>query len=91
MAHSLHAPQVASYIPQLARYDPKYWGVSVCTVDGQRLSLGDTATPFTMQSSSKPFTYAVCLNELGREVVHGFVGQEPSGRVFNELSLDNNS
>jgi len=82
---------VASYIPQLARYDPNYWGVSVCTVDGQRFSIGDTNVPFTLQSSSKPFTYAVCLNELGRNVVHQYVGQEPSGRVFNELTLDNNS
>jgi len=62
--------------------------VSVCTVDGQRFSIGDTGVPFTLQSSSKPFTYAVCLNELGRDVVHKYVGQEPSGRVFNELTLD---
>ena len=46
--------QVASYIPQLARYDPKYWGVSVCTVDGQRFSIGDTNTPFTLQVSRAP-------------------------------------
>ena len=52
---------------------------------------GDTKTPFTMQSCSKPFTYAVCLNELGSETVHQFVGQEPSGRMFNELSLDFNN
>ncbi len=25
---------------------------------------------FYLQSSSKPFTYAVCLNELGSEDVH---------------------
>ena len=43
------------------------------------------------QSSSKPFTYAVCLNELDRDTVHNYVGQEPSGRMFNELTLDNNS
>ena len=49
---------------------------------------GDTKTPFTMQSCSKPFTYAVCLNELGSETVHQFVGQEPSGRMFNNLCLD---
>ena len=50
--------------------------------------LGDTKTPFTMQSCSKPFTYAVCLNELGSETVHQYVGQEPSGRMFNNLCLD---
>ena len=43
------------------------------------------------QSSSKPFTYAVCLNELGNKTVHEYVGQEPSGRMFNELSLSSNS
>ncbi len=33
-----------------------------------RFSLGDTEVPFSMQSCSKPFTYAICLNELGSEV-----------------------
>lgn len=41
--------------------------------------------------NSKPLTYAIALNELGSEVVHRYVGQEPSGRMFNELILDHNS
>ena len=80
--------RVASYIPQLARYSPDHWAVSVCTVDGQRFSLGDIHTPFTMQSCSKPFTYGICLNELGSKVVHQYVSHEPSGRNFNEICLD---
>lgn len=83
--------KVASYIPQLARMNPEYWGVSVCTIDGQRFSIGDTTTPFTLQSCSKPLTYAIALESLGQEVVHQYVGQEPSGRNFNELVLDHNS
>jgi len=82
---------VASYIPQLAKYSPDNWAMSICTVDGQRFSLGNVNTMFTMQSCSKPFTYAVCLNELGNEIVHKYVGQEPSGRMFNNLSLDFNN
>ncbi|XP_058798525.1 glutaminase liver isoform, mitochondrial isoform X6 [Phymastichus coffea] len=82
--------KVASYIPQLARMNPEYWGVSVCSIDGQRFSIGDTTIPFTLQSCSKPLTYAIALERLGPEVVHQYVGQEPSGRNFNELVLDHN-
>lgn len=82
---------MASYIPQLARMNPEYWGVSVCTIDGQRFSIGDTTVPFTLQSCSKPLTYAIALESLGPQVVHQYVGQEPSGRNFNELVLDHNS
>jgi len=80
--------KVATYIPQLARSDPSLWGLSICTVDGQRYSLGDVDALFTLQSCSKPFTYAICLKELGPEVVHKYIGQEPSGRNFNEICLD---
>ena len=57
-------------VPQLARYSSENWALSICTVDGQRYSLGNVDTPFTMQSCSKPFTYGICMNELGSEVVH---------------------
>ncbi|XP_054719032.1 glutaminase kidney isoform, mitochondrial-like [Uloborus diversus] len=82
--------KVASYIPQLAKYNPDYWGVSICTVDGQRCAIGDTEIPFTIQSSGKPMNYAIALTELGSDIVHQYVGQEPSGRMFNELVLDYN-
>ena len=42
----------------------------------------------TSQSTSKPITYTLSLEELGADVVHKYQGREPSGRMFNEIVLD---
>ncbi|XP_051780033.1 glutaminase kidney isoform, mitochondrial-like isoform X2 [Erpetoichthys calabaricus] len=80
--------QVADYIPQLAKFSPDLWGVSLCTVDGQRHSVGDTRIPFCLQSCVKPLEYAIAINEVGTERVHRYVGKEPSGLRFNKLFLN---
>uniref|UniRef100_A0A8C7F1V7 glutaminase n=1 Tax=Oncorhynchus kisutch TaxID=8019 RepID=A0A8C7F1V7_ONCKI len=79
---------VAVYIPHLAKFSPDLWGVSLCTVDGQRHSVGDTKQPFCLQSCVKPLEYAVAIHEAGTEKVHRYVGMEPSGLKFNKLYLD---
>eukprot|EP00746_Dinoflagellata_sp_MGD_P154790 gnl/MRDRNA2_/MRDRNA2_85039_c0_seq1.p1 gnl/MRDRNA2_/MRDRNA2_85039_c0~~gnl/MRDRNA2_/MRDRNA2_85039_c0_seq1.p1 ORF type:complete len:1481 (-),score=304.83 gnl/MRDRNA2_/MRDRNA2_85039_c0_seq1:760-4701(-) len=81
------AGHVATYIPQLANQNPNLWGVSVCSVDGQRFSIGDSSVPFCVQSTSKPVTYCVALEVNGEEKVHQHVGREPSGRNFNDRCL----
>ncbi len=80
--------KVADYIPQLARVDPEQFAISICTVDGQRYSIGDSNTNFCLQSSCKPINYCMALEELGEEKVHTHVGREPSGQSFNELALN---
>lgn len=81
---------VASYIPQLARIEPEQFALSVCTIDGQRQSLGDAGAMFSLQSSCKPMLYCAALEEHGEEIVHSHVGREPSGLSFNELTLNKN-
>ena len=81
--------QVAGYIPQLANTPhAEAWGVSICTVDGQRFSVGDVDIPFCVQSSSKPITYCMGVRDHGHEYVHSHVGCEPSGVPFNEIVLN---
>jgi glutaminase len=79
---------VADYIPQLRRVDPDHFAIAVCTVDGQRFSIGDAATAFCLQSVSKTVSYCLALDEHGTEVVHQHTGREPSGQSFNELALN---
>jgi len=63
------------------------WGVSICTVDGQRFSIGDANEAFPVQSTSTPVTYGICLNELGEDLTHKYQGRESSGRDSNEIVL----
>ena len=65
-------------------YRPNY----VCFT---RDSFGDTEVPFCLQSCCKPLNYALAVSDMGAVNVHHYVGQEPSGRSFNELTLDHNS
>ncbi len=78
----------ADYIPQLSRVNPEQYGISVCTIDGQRFNIGDTDIDFTVQSCCKPINYGIALEKLGEKYVHTYVGREPSGQSFNELLLN---
>ena len=84
----LEGGSVADYIPQLARVDPDQYGVSICTIDGQRYSIGDTKIDFSVQSCCKPINYGIVLEDIGTDIVHKYVGREPSGQAFNELLLN---
>ncbi|XP_043104610.1 glutaminase kidney isoform, mitochondrial-like isoform X1 [Puntigrus tetrazona] len=87
-ARNLSGGLVADYIPQLAKFSPDLWAVSLCTVDGQRHTVGDTKVPFCLQSCVKPLKYAIAVHDHGTEYVHRFIGKEPSGLRFNKLFLN---
>jgi len=80
--------EVAAYIPELAKADPAWFGISIVTVDGYAYDVGDSDRSFTIQSISKPIVYATALADHGRERVLRKVGAEPSGEAFNSISLD---
>ena len=52
---------IADYIPELAKADPADFGVSVATTDGHVYEIGDSAVPFTIQSISKAFVFALAF------------------------------
>ncbi len=80
--------QVATYIPELSKADPAWFGIVLATVDGQVYEVGDSRQSFTIQSVSKPLVYGVALEDAGPERVHRTVGVEPSGEAFNSISLE---
>jgi glutaminase len=86
-----HEGEIADYIPQLSRVEPDQFALSICTIDGQRLDLGNHDNSFTLQSSCKPMLYCAALEQQGTESVHSHIGREPSGRSFNELTLGTNN
>ena len=83
----LASGRVATYIPELARADPSWFGISLATADGHVYEVGDTRVPFTIQSISKPFVYGLALEDRGKPAVLARVGVEPTGDAFNEISL----
>ena len=80
--------EVADYIPELSTADPGAFGLALVGVAGSRYEAGESDVPFTIQSVSKPFVYALALADAGTEEVLARVGVEPSGEGFNAISLE---
>ena len=76
--------KVADYIPALAKVNPRQFGISLATLDGQYYRAGDAETCFSIQSISKVFSLAMVTRHIGDEIWQS-VGREPSGNPFNSL------
>ena len=87
---SVNGGKVADYIPELACVKPEMFGISVCHVNGEIFNIGDTNNFFCLQSSSKPLSYCIAYDEIGKEELHKHVGYEPSGQAFNAFILNKN-
>jgi glutaminase len=75
----------ADYIPVLAQVDSTLYGIAIVTTDGRIYKIGDVNYPFSIQSISKVFTFALAMEELGSEAVFRKIGGEPTGRPFNSI------
>ncbi len=83
-----HGGHAADYIPELAKADPKHFGIALVTTKGHVHCVGDAEVPFTIQSISKPFTFGMALDIWGPEHTYRHVGTEPTGGAFNAIMLD---
>lgn len=84
MAERPERGKVASYIPELAKIDPKKFGIVVVGNDGELAAAGDSEVPFSIQSISKVFTLTLALGKIGDKLWQR-VGREPSGSSFNSI------
>jgi glutaminase len=75
----------ADYIPELAKVDPKLFGIVIMTVDGKMYSIGNSDVPFAIESVSKPFIYALALQDNGEELMTEKVGLNATGHEFNSI------
>lgn len=83
-----HQGFLPHYIPELANVNPDWFGVSICTVDGQTFSCGDSDQSFSLQAAVLPLAYCLACEQSGVEKVHEYIGREPSGSAFNAFVLN---
>jgi glutaminase len=84
MAQRPDRGEVATYIPELARINPKAFGLVAIDAAGNVAAAGDSETPFSIQSISKVFTLTLALGKVGDRLWR-HVGREPSGSPFNSI------
>lgn len=88
-AHRRFAPlqegRLAGTIPALASADPGDFGICVAAGSGRLFEAGDVARPFSIQSLSKPFLFALVGEAIGEEVARERLGVNSTGLPFNAV------
>jgi glutaminase len=85
---ALPADQIVSFYPPEAEAQGDLFGLSGVHVSGVSVSVGDCRERFPLHSISKVFTYALALEDNGREAVLARIGVEPSGDPYNSITFD---
>jgi glutaminase len=75
----------ADYIPALAKVPSNLFGITIVTVDGKIINVGDVDHPFSMQSCSKVFTMCLVMQESGDKEIYEKINVEPTGHAFNSI------
>src|SRR3954451_7028902 len=86
--HNYYAPGRGYYGSDLAGPERDHFGISLAALDGDLFHAGDHELAFPLQSLSKVFSYALALEDHGRDAVLRHVGVEPSGDAFNSITFD---
>lgn len=81
----LNEGTVADYIPALAKVSPDLFGLCAVGVNGAAYAIGDADYKFSIQSVSKPFTFALICHAVGAEPVREKIGVNATGLPFNSV------
>lgn len=88
-AHSRFVPansgNNADYIPALAEVPSELFGISVAGISGKTSDAGNSDYPFTLQSISKPFVFALICQVLGEDEARLKLGVNSTGLPFNSV------
>lgn len=77
--------EVSTSIPALSHTAPDQFAISIATVNGKVINIGDHTKEFTIQSISKPFSYALALEQYGNDFIEEKVGMEPTGEDYDSI------
>ncbi|MCK8787382.1 glutaminase A [Roseomonas sp. NAR14] len=77
--------KVADYIPALARVSPDLFGICLVGVNGVVHAAGEVDHPFSIQSISKPFVFALVCQALGGGRARESIGVNATGLPFNSV------
>jgi len=75
----------ATYIKELAKVNPNLYAISIYTVDGQEIDIGDYEHEFAIESCSKVFTLALALEKYGIKYLKQKIGANVSHKQFNSI------